>query len=821
MSALINRKLHQAQERLQAGNFSGAEVLCEDILRQVPRNPEALCLLGGSRIALGRARDAVPPLKQAIAVEPRHGAALEYLGLAHLMLGEYPDAERALREAASLPRAPASVFMRLGGSLLGQRRHAEAAAALRQALKLDPRDVDIRLNLGMALAQAGDAAAAREQFEAVLGLSPDHADALFNLGVICLEREELQDAARWFERVLSQHPRNADARSNLGIVLQKQGRLDEAVSCLREALASDPANARAANNLARTLALQGRLEEAREHYLAALRTAPGFTAAHEGLASVCMGLGRTREALSHLRATVESEAGNAGAQSALAQVLFEAGELYEAASTARRATELDPSLAAPYNTLASIDFVRGELDRAIATLEAGHERTGDGALLGLLTHLLCQACDWPKWRSAWEKLAPRIERDAALGSPFWLLGEPTTAGAQLAYTRNWARARFGPTPPRPAARARAAADRLRVGYLSSDLQEHAAAYLVAEVLELHDRGRFEVFAYSHGPDDASAMRRRLQAACEHFVDISLEPDDVAAARMRRDGLDLLVDLKGYTAGDRLTIMARRPCAVQLSWLGYPGTTGADFIDYLIADPFVIPEGQEAAYSERVLRLAHCYQANDRKRPAAAPLARADYGLPADAFVFCCFNQTYKITPDVFGAWMRLLRAVPGSVLWLVEGNSRAKHNLAAAAQAAGVAAGRLVFAPRLPYAQHLARYRVADLALDTFPYTSHTTASDALWCGCPLVGLSGDTFASRVSGSILSAAGLSDLLTRSAADYERLAGQLANRPALLAAIRARVAQARDAAPLFDTPAFTRDLEALYARLAADPHATAS
>jgi len=300
------------------------------------------------------------------------------------------------------------------------------------------------------------------------------------------------------------------------------------------------------------------------------------------------------------------------------------------------------------------------------------------------------------------------------------------------------------------------------------------------------------------------------------VDIALEPDDVAAARMRRDRLDLLVDLKGYTAGDRLTIMARRPCGVQLSWLGYPGTTGADFIDYLIADPFVIPEGRETAYSERVLRLPHCYQANDRKRPVAAPLARADYGLPPDAFVFCCFNQTYKITPDVFGAWMRLLRAVPHGVLWLVESNARAKDNLAAAAQAAGVSATRLVFAPRLPYAGHLARYRVADLALDTFPYTSHTTASDALWCGCPLVGLCGDTFASRVSGSILTAAGLSDLVTRSLADYERLAGQLAVRPALLAAIRSRAAQSKDASPLFDTPAFTRDLEAIFARLITDP-----
>src|SRR5690606_24692659 len=349
-------------------------------------------------------------------------------------------------------------------------------------------------------------------------------------------------------------------------------------------------------------------------------------------------------------------------------------------------------------------------------------------------------------------------------------------------------------------------DRLRIGYLSSDLQEHAVAYLIAEVFERHDRSRFEIFAYSHGPADASPMRNRLQAACEHFVDIARVPDDVAARRIRDDALDVLVDLKGYTAGERLAILARRPCRLQLSWLGYPGTTGASFIDGVIADSFVIPPGDEPHYSERVLRLPHSYQPNDRKRSVDEPLSRADYGLPESAFVFCCFNQTYKITPDVFSAWMRLLRAVPGSVLWLLESNPLARRNLAAAAQASGSAVERLLFAPRLPNAQHLARYRAADLALDTFPYTSHTTLSDALWCGCPTVGLCGQTFAARVSGSLLTSAGLPELITRNLADYEALAGRLASQPEFLEAIRARVAQARDASPLFDSAGFTRALE---------------
>jgi predicted O-linked N-acetylglucosamine transferase (SPINDLY family) len=411
----------------------------------------------------------------------------------------------------------------------------------------------------------------------------------------------------------------------------------------------------------------------------------------------------------------------------------------------------------------------------------------------------------------WGKVAPEIEHNAALGSPFWLLCEPTTAQQQLTYTQRWAEARFNSVTATRAAgiTARRRHSRIRVGYLSSDLQEHAAAYLIAEVLELHDSDRFEIFAYSHGPDDRGAMRPRLRAACEHFIDIAWEPDDVAAERIRNDELDILVDLKGYTAGDRLTIMARRPCSVQVTWLGYPGTTGASFIDYLIADPFIVPPGNESAYSERVVRMPHCYQPNDRKRQIGAPLRRAEYGIPEDAFVFCCFNQTYKITPEIFGVWMALLRDIPGSVLWLLESNRWAKQNLLQHAQAEGVSAERLLFAQRLPYAGHLARYKVVDLALDTFPYTSHTILSDALWCGCPTVGLCGETFASRVSGSLLTAAGVAELVTYSLTDYAALARRLTDASAL-EHVRARIAHARDDSPLFDSTAFTRDLERLYA-----------
>ncbi len=816
MSASVTRKLEQAHERLQQGDASGAQFLCEQILQRAPRNPDALFLLGISHLVAGRAQDAVPLLERAVAASPQHGAALENLGLAHLLLGRYPEAEHALRKAVALPGAPASVHMRLGLAVMHQQRYPEAVETFRRVLKLDPGNLDCHLNLGQAYAQAGDNTAARNQFETVLRLAPRHADAMFNLGVLALERSELDLARQWFEQALAQSPQHADVLVNLGIVLQRQLRLDEAVAYLRRALEIDPGMATAANNLAHTLALQGKLTEARERYLATLAQAPGSIEAHEGLAAVSLKLGRLKEGISHLREVLQRDGGNCGIWTALADALFQDGQLDEAGTAAQRANEIDPDASGPYSVLALVHIVRKATDRAIAVLEAGFQRTGASSLLGMLTHQLQRTCDWEKWRDAWREMAARLDESTNLGSPFWLLTEDTTAAQQLSYTRRWAQAHYPAAAPAPGILRTPPGDehrRIRIGYLSSDLHAHATAHLFAGVLEQHDRQRFEVFAYSYGPEDHSPMRTRLRQACEHFIDIAWDPDDVVVRRIQDDALDILVDLKGYTLGARTAILACRPCAIQVNWLGYPGTMGAGFIDYLIADDFIVPPEMESAYAERVLRLSPCWQSNDRSRPVIDPHTRAEYGLPDEGFVFCCFNQTVKITPEVFAVWMNLLRRVPHSVLWLAEDNPWATENLRDAVQESGIAPERLVFSPRLPLAQHLARYRVADLALDTFPYTSHTTASDALWLGCPLVALCGDTFPARVSGSILTACGLPELITYSMHDYEELAYRYATEPEFAHGMRSKLAAVKSSAPLYDAQAYARDLERLYTNLA--------
>ena len=812
MSAFANRKLKQAQELLQSGNLAAAQRLCEEVIERAPRNPEALCLLGIARLVGGDPGQALPLLARATESHPGYGLALEHLGLANLMLGRFADAERPLREAASLPGAPPSVHMRLGLSLLQQHRNDEALAVLRSALAKAPDDPDCHLNVARAYAQMGDSGAARKHLEAILKLDAAHVDARFNLGVLALQSEELDTARDWFERVLERSPRSVDALVNLGVVLLKQKHSHEAAEYFHRALEIDPNHAVASKNLGDMLSSEGRLEDARERYLAAVQSAGNFVEAREGLAATCLALGRYREAVESVRGMLPSHPDHARAWGVLAEALFQCGELADAESSARQAIELDPDVAAPYSVLALVEIVRGEPGHAIAPLEEGFKRTGSSGLLGMLAHQLRRVCDWDKRPPVWAELTRRLgEQEAELGSPFWLLIEDTTPHEQLDYTRRWAEARFGSGSRRGerAARKSTGEDRrLRIGYLSSEFHEHAIAHLIAGVLERHDRRRFEIFAYSYGPEDKSAMRARLRAAVEHFIDVAWDPDDVLFRRVQDDSLDILVDLKGYTMGGRTAVLARRPCPVQVNWLGYPGTMGAPFVDYLITDRFTVPPGSESAYSEKIAYLDHCWQCNDRTRPIVEPLTREEYGLPANAFVFCCFAQSVKISPEIFACWMRLLHEVPASVLWLAEDNRWASANLKRAAQAQGIAPERVVIAPRSAFAQYLARYRVADLALDTFPYTSHSTATDALWAGCPVAGLCGDTFAARVSGSILTHAGLPQLITHTMADYAQLARALATDARRLAEIRSQVAAARSSS-LFDADSFTRDLERVY------------
>ncbi|MFM1988938.1 MAG: hypothetical protein RJA99_1895 [Pseudomonadota bacterium] len=435
-------------------------------------------------------------------------------------------------------------------------------------------------------------------------------------------------------------------------------------------------------------------------------------------------------------------------------------------------------------------------------------------LAGIVHHSL-HACDWSRLDADLAALAERVAQPGPYDlNPFMFLSFGADAATQRRLFAEHAQGRYAATEPLLAvAPPRTAPARVRVGYLSNDFQTHATALLIAQVLELHDRSRVEVRLYSYGADDGSAMRRRLLAAGDAFVDVSGLSDRETAQRIRDDGVEILVDLKGYTLHARTEVMAMRPAPIQVAWLGFPGTMAAPFVDYAIVDSVVCPPSMADGFSESLAWLPDSYQPNDRAREVGTPPGRAACGLPEDGFVFCCFNHTYKFRPETFDIWCRLLADVPGSVLWLLASNAQAEENLQREARARGVDPARLVFAPVAKPVEHLARLTHADLFLDTLPINAHTTASDALWAGVPVLTCTGNAFVGRVAASLVHAVGLPELAVDDLASYERLARELATDPARIASIRVRLGQGRLTAPLFDSARTARELDALYLRMA--------
>jgi len=420
-------------------------------------------------------------------------------------------------------------------------------------------------------------------------------------------------------------------------------------------------------------------------------------------------------------------------------------------------------------------------------------------------------CDWTRWDELSRKLRRHVIERKSCVSPLVLLGYNDDAALHLTCAQNYALECFNDIPQRLGLRAIWHNDKIRVAYLSSDFCRHPVAYLVAELFERHDRSRFEVIGVSFGPDDGSDMRSRLAAGFDQFIDVRMQSDQDVARLINDLQIDIAVDLNGLTQHGRLGILAFRPAPIQVTYLGFPGTTGVNFIDYIIADAIVLPFDQQPYYTEHIVHLPDCYQVNDRKRTIASRTpTREEFSLPAQGIVFCCFNNTWKITPPIFDVWMRLLRKVAGSVLWLRRDNQHAEENLCKEAAARGIDPARLVFADTLPqHGDHLARHCLADLFLDTLPYNAHATASDALWAGLPVLTCRGKAFAGRVAASLLTAVGLPELLTDSFEDYEALALRFATDPLLRSGLRERLQKKRLECSLFDTDRFCRNIEAAY------------
>lgn len=653
----------------------------------------------------------------------------------------------------------------------------DAERAFKKFLRLEPKHFGA-LNLYAALLiQSERFAEAEPLLRKAVAINSQSDKTFYNYGLVLKALGKPQEALEAFNQSLAINPREAEAWNNLGTIHNDLTQYSDAVACFDKATSLLPRYAEAFFNKGRSLCFLGEPEAAFAAFLQTTQLKPDMWQAWYEIATLFSVRNNFGQALIAFENVNRLKPDNHEAWLGTAVTLAALNRESDSFDACRKALALKPDYAA----------AKAHILRLKSTI-----------------------CEWDDYVELTHQFVGDIKNFQCGIPPFLYLTLPSSPVQQLVGAKSFFESAFPIAFPPVADGIRARNRKIRIAYLSADFREHPTSYLLAGALESHDRQQFEVTGLALVADSQSVTGQRIRAACDNFRDISVVTDTEAAALIHKLQIDLIMDLGGYTQGMRTGIFLRRPAPIQVNYLGFPGTMGAPFMDYIIADKTVIPESAQEFYSEKIAWLANSYQPNDHKRPLPDLKAtRTDFSLPSSGVIFCCFNNAFKITPDVFDVWMRLLHEVEGSVLWLLEANSSVKSNLRKEAEARGIAADRLIFAPRVSPSDHLARHRLADLFLDTLYYNAHTTASDALWAGLPVITREGQTFASRVASSLLRAVGLPELVTTSLDDYEALALKLARDPALLASIKARLAANRLTTPLFDTKRYTRHLEAAY------------
>lgn len=662
------------------------------------------------------------------------------------------------------------------------------------------------------LHQSGRHDEAARLYEQILQQDPNNIQTLLLSGMLSYQRGDLETALARFDRILAFDPAHYDAHAARGAVLSGLGRHPDALADYNRAQQLRPGTPQVYNNRANSLYALGRREEALENYDLALKYNRAYAEAWCNRAILLMDLSRLPEALDSFRKAIDLRPDNADAWEGLATTLSRLDRRSEAIRAYSRAIALKgPKPQLLYNR-GNAQVILKNYQAAIADCEEALAADPDYPYArGVLAHARMQICEWHGLDRQMQEIAARIKAGKRVITPFNLKALSDSAELQLRCAELWT-AHECPAAPKPMAPAHVYDHpRIRIAYVSGDFANSAVAGLMAPVFECHDRERFETIAISFGAPDHSGMRTRLQSAFGQFIDVAAQSDFEIAEWLRRAEIDIAIDLMGFTGQNRSAIFAQRPAPVQVNYLGFPGSLGAAYYDYIVADRIVIPAGHARFYAEKTALLPHCYLPADPARLSTpTPPTRKAAGLPDKGIVFASFNNTYKFSPDVFAVWMRLLGASEGSVLWLPEGNAAGRANLVREAQTHGVVGERLIFARPVPAAEdHLARLSLTDIFVDTMPYNSHSTAIDALTAGVPVVTVLGNSFASRVAASALTAAGLSHLVTDSLVEYEKLALELARDVPRLTQLKQQLAAQLPASPLFDLRGFTRNLEQAY------------
>lgn len=805
--------IQQAWECFGRGDRGQAETFCRAILASQAEHAGALTLLGIILAMSRRTEEAAQHLGKAAARLPNDASVQNNYGNVLRDLGRHVTALSAYERALAIqPNYPDAHYNR-AVVLQDLRRFEDAIAGYDQTLAYKPDYAAAHNNRGAALQELGRCEEAVASYDRALAIKPDYAAAYNNRGTALAKLHRFEQALASYERALTIAPTFADAHNNRGAALRELKRVEEAAASFERAVGAKPDHAEAHNNRGVALRELERLDEALACHDRAIAIKPDYAEAHNNRGVALRDLNRLEEALATFEQALEVKPEYPEALLNQGATLHHLRRFHEALASHERALGMKADYADAYRNQALTLHELGRPDEALASYERAFALApATGFLRGICQHERMHICDWTGFDAALAEMTIGVECGRLTVTPFPALSLFDSPRLQRKVAASWAREECHPKRRLPPLRSHPAHDKVRVGYFSADFRNHAVSALAAELFETHDRSRFELTAFSLGPDVRDELRGRVEKAFDRFIALGDRSDEQVAALARSLEIDIAVDLGGYTQHARPRIFALRAAPVQVSYLGFLGTMGADFMDYLLADEIIVPRELRRHYTERIAYLPS-YQANDTRRPVSDRVfTRAELGLPASGFVFCCFNASYKINPETFASWMRILAAVPGSTLLLLADSAPARLNLRREAAAAGVDPARLVFAGRVPYGDYLARYRAADLFLDTLPYNAGTTASDALWAGLPVLTCTGDSFAARMGASLLTAVGLPELVTGDRPTYERLAIELAVQPGRLAEIHNRLTATRASSALFDTPRLARSLEALYLRM---------
>jgi protein O-GlcNAc transferase len=831
----------------RAGRLLEAETIYSGVLRSNPGHFDALHMLGVVCLQTGRTERGVDLIRNAIALNAS-AEAHNHLGNGLRALQLFDEALSSYDAAIGLRPAYADAYYNRGVVLRQLQRSEQALASFDRAIALRPDDVK-------ALASRADVLHACHRFmealadtDRLITLMPGPENHIRRANIL-IGLQRFEEALASYDHAIVLEPEAASAHCNRGVALFNLGRFAAALASYDRSIELKPLQAEAFNNRGNALVELARNEEAIASYDRAIAIRPDYFDALLNRGNLLRRMAWPERALVSYDAALQLNSAHAGAHNNRGIALWDLKRPTEALESYRRSIELDPAQAEAYNNRGALLLDLNRYAEALADFDCALERKPDyheaqrnrgnafarmrdfekaftaydelmaivpdmAGVEGLRLDAKMQNCDWCDIEREADHLVQAVRNGTAITQPFSFLAVPsTTARDQLRCSQSWTAEYFPPL--RENSRQALQNSRIHVAYLSADFRHHPMAHLMAGLFECHDRAKFRISGISLGADELSDIRNRLKSGFEDFIDADSLGDQEIADLVQSRRVDILVDLMGFTSSARTGILSRRPAPIQVNYLGYPGTMGAPYIDYIVADRIVIPQHQHADYREKIVYMPYSYQVSDAKRPIAEIVfSRDQLRLPRGAFVFCCFNKAYKINPETFDGWMRILNRVPGSVLWLADNGPTAASNLRKEAAKRRVEPARLVFAPLMPMAQHLARHRAADLGLDTLPYNAHTTASDALWAGLPMITLIGETFAGRVAASLLHALEMPDLVCSTPRQYEDLAVELALHPDRLTNTRLRLAANRLTTPLFDTAGFTRDLEAAFSQMVA-------